>query len=103
MATDAPPDSSLQAPSGTKSSWVQLDRSARISTRRLRQGALVLACLIGLSWPTQPIIVALTANALKEDRQACNAAGMDGLLAKPVTLADLQRCLLEYSRSVCPA
>jgi signal transduction histidine kinase/ActR/RegA family two-component response regulator len=39
-------------------------------------------------------IFALTANAREEDRQACLAAGMDGLLAKPVTLRDLQQVLL---------
>ena len=52
---------------------------------------------------TQPCIVALTANVMKEDRRACRAAGMDRFLAKPVTLQDLQRCLSESWPTECAA
>jgi CheY-like chemotaxis protein len=34
-------------------------------------------------------IIALTANAFGEDREACRLAGFDGFLVKPLTRADL--------------
>ncbi len=41
----------------------------------------------------QPRIVAMTASALAEDREACHGAGMDGYLAKPVRAAELAAVL----------
>jgi PAS domain S-box-containing protein len=41
------------------------------------------------------LIVALTANAFKEDKEAALSAGMDNYLAKPITLARLQELLSE--------
>jgi CheY-like chemotaxis protein len=41
----------------------------------------------------RPRIVAMTANAMEEDRQACFEAGMDDYLSKPVRLTQLQRAL----------
>ena len=41
-------------------------------------------------------IVAMTANAFNEDRSRALAAGMDGFMAKPINLAELERNLREY-------
>jgi len=41
----------------------------------------------------QPFIIALTASVMKEDRQRCQEAGMDGFLSKPVRKDELARAL----------
>ncbi len=58
------------------------------STRRIRRK------LAGRRLP----IIALTANARGEDRRACEAAGMDDFLTKPVRQVELRSCLERWIR-----
>ncbi len=47
----------------------------------------------------RPVVVAMTANAMKEDQQKCRAAGMDDYLSKPV-FKDKLAAVLEHWSSV---
>jgi len=55
-------------------------------------------------WPleSRPHIVAMTANALPEDREACFAAGMNDYVAKPIRVDELERAL-KHARPVTRA
>jgi PAS domain S-box-containing protein len=48
-------------------------------------------------WPEgrRPRIVAMTANVMQEDRDACFASGMDGYVAKPIRTEELAAALAE--------
>ena len=58
--------------------------------------------LIGVLWPEErrPRIVALTANAMQENRDQCAAAGMDGYLSKPIRIIELQAVLEHWGEVI---
>ena len=41
-------------------------------------------------------IIAMTANAFREDKEKCLAAGMSAHLAKPIKIENVKRILCEY-------
>lgn len=71
--------------------WQMPDMDGLEVTRRLRAGEAGNA---GLSVP----IVALTANAFSEDREACLRAGMNDVLTKPVQARSLTTAIERWTR-----
>jgi len=63
-----------------------LQATAAIRTRELLQGL------------TRVPVIALTANAMKGDREKCLMAGMDAYLSKPIKSAELKDALDAYAR-----
>ena len=61
------------------------------ATRAIRQSS---------SLQTQPWIIALTADALPEDYEACMSAGMNDYMSKPINIKDIERSLLKYLKNL---
>ena len=53
--------------------------------------------LIRLCLNTQPVIIAMTANAVTGDRQKCIQAGMDDYISKPFRIDDLTRMIEKWA------
>lgn len=53
--------------------------------------------MIRLCLQTQPVIIAMTANVMHGDRQACMQAGMDDYISKPVELNELVNMLEKWA------
>jgi two-component system sensor histidine kinase/response regulator len=48
----------------------------------------------------QPVIIAMTANSMPEDRDLCLATGMDDYLSKPIKFEDLMNALEKAANKV---
>ncbi len=48
----------------------------------------------------RPVVIALTANAMKQDKQKCFAVGMDDFISKPVRLEQLRAILSNWTQKL---
>jgi len=72
----------------------ELDGYETTQIIRKREQALDGSC----PWKSPVLIIALTAHAIKGEREKCLAAGMDDYLTKPVRTLDLKAMLEKPKR-----
>jgi len=48
----------------------------------------------------QPVIIAMTANAMQEDKEACLQAGMNDYISKPINLDEIMLLLQKYAEQI---
>lgn len=58
--------------------------------------------MIRLCLNSQPIIIAMTANAMDGDKEACLAAGMEDYISKPVNINELVEKLEKWALTLTP-
>ena len=56
--------------------------------------------LIRQNFNIQPVIIAMTANAMTEDKEACLQAGMDDYISKPIRREQLVQTLAKWSQFI---
>ena len=75
--------------------WQLPDLDGLEATRRIRQSEQASTAHVP--------VVAMTASAMPEDRQACLEAGMDDFMAKPVGLDELAKMVDKWTGAATPA
>jgi CheY-like chemotaxis protein len=48
----------------------------------------------------QPVIIAMTANAMQEDKEACLQSGMNDYISKPINLDEIMLLLQKYAEQI---